>query len=86
MYLVSEEKLSNVNEYYDRHIRQRVISNERVVGLQVDEQLMADYNVMQSIMTNLSHRDMDGLADALYPSEQISSQMTIVIKTLRQNL
>ena len=47
---------------------------------------MADYNVMQSIMTNLSHRDMDGLTDALYPSEQISPQMTIVIKTLRQNL
>ena len=81
------EKLSNVNEYYDRHIRQRVTSNERVdLGLQVDERLMADYNVMQSIMTNLSHRDMDGLTDALYPSEQISPQMTIVIKTLRQNL
>lgn len=87
LYLVSEEKLSNVNEYYDRHIRQRVTSNERVdLGLQVDERLMADYNVMQSIMTNLSHRDMDGLTDALYPSEQISPQMTIVIKTLRQNL
>ena len=29
---------------------------------------------------------MDGLTNALYPSEQISPQMTIVIKTLRQNL
>ena len=53
---------------------QQVTSNERVdLGLLVDERLMADYNVMQSIMTNLSHRDMDGLTDALYPSEQISS-------------
>ena len=87
LYLVSEKKLSNVNAYYDRHIRQQVTSNERVdLGLLVDERLMADYNVMQSIMTNLSHRDMDGLTDALYPSEQISSQVTIVIKTLRQNL
>ena len=63
-----------MNAYYDRHIRQQVTSNERVdLGLLVDERLMADYNVMQSIMTNLSHRDMDGLTDALYPSEQISS-------------
>ncbi|MDY5628382.1 transposase [Limosilactobacillus coleohominis] len=54
LYLVSEKKLSNVNAYYDRHIRQQVTSNERVdLGLLVDERLMADYNVMQSIMTTV---------------------------------
>lgn len=54
--------------------------------MRLDHQLMADYNVMQGIMSRLAERDMDGLVTMLYPAERLSPQMTIVIKTLRQNL
>lgn len=87
LYLKSQEKLNDKHEYYDRHLRQRVTNNERVdLGLQLDSQLMADYNTMQDIMSNLAHRDLDGLSDALYPADRLSPQMTAVIKTLHQNL
>lgn len=87
LYLMSQDRLSDQHEYYDRHLRQRVTSSERVdLGLRLDPQLMADYNVMQDIMMNLSQHNLDGLAIALYPAERLSPQMSVVIRTLHHNL
>lgn len=87
LYLTAQSKLSNVHEYYDRHLRQRVTSDERVdLGLQLDSQLAADYHTMQDIMQSLKNRDLDQLVISLYSAERLSPQMSTVIHTLKQNL
>lgn len=87
LYLMAQNKLSNKREYYDRHLRQRVTSDERVdLGIQLDTRLAADYAVMQDIMQSLKNRDLDQLAISIYSAERLSPQMTVVINTLKHNL
>lgn len=87
LYLTAQDKLSYKHEYYDRHLRQRVTSNERVgLGLQLDAPLAADYYAMQDIMQSLKNRDLDQLAISIYSAKRLSPQMTAVINTLKQNL
>ena len=87
LYLTAQDKLSDKREYYDRHLRQRVTSNERVdLGIQLDERLAADYYAIQDIMQSLKNRNLDKLAISIYSSKRLSSQMTVAINTLKQNL
>lgn len=87
LYLTAQDKLSDKREYYDRHLRQRVTSNERVdLGIQLDERLAADYYAMQDIMQSLKNRNLDQLAISIYSAKRLSPQMTVVINTLKQNL
>lgn len=87
LYLKSAQNLSYEHEYYDRHLRQKVTSGERVdLGLALDDRLQADYQVLHNVMKNLQEQNLDQLAESLYPGTELSPQMTAVIHTLRHNI
>ena len=87
LYLKSATNLSYEHEYYDRHLRQKVTSGERVdLGLAINDRLRADYQFLQNVMQNLKQRNLDQLTESLYPGTKLSPQMTAVLHTLRHNL
>lgn len=87
LYLAAEDRLSYRHEYYDRHLRQKVTSATCVdLGLGLDEQLANDYHLMQNVMADLRHHDMDNLVISLYSTERLSPQMNVIVKTLKANL
>ena len=89
LYLKNDRDLSNTQEYYDRHIHQKVTAGERIsLGLELDTKLNNDYVVMHDVMNYLTLRNKDQLAEALfnYRYEQLSKPMADVIRTLRKNL
>lgn len=89
LYLKNDRNISNAQEYYDRHIHQKVTAGERIsLGLELDAKLNNDYVVMHDVMNYLTLRNKDQLAEALfnYRYEQPSKPMADVIRTLRKNL
>ena len=89
LYLKNDHALTDNNEYYDRHIHQKVKINERIsLGLKLDAKLNNDYVVMHDVMNDLATRNKDTLAETLYNYhyDQLSKPIATVIKTLRRNL
>ncbi|MGY0315215.1 ISL3 family transposase [Limosilactobacillus fermentum] len=86
LYLLKSTSLNYTKEYYDRHLRQKVTMAEREgIGLDLDPQLAAGYELLQGAMTALEEHDVDQLMDLLFTKWDVPAPFQTVLKTLRKN-